>query len=183
MARPLASLATLALVTCAVSLTRCAALDEFEHVMSDEATIPGTVGAGALFELGYGGDFDSVDLSSEQSFQNQGVSPSDVDAIFVKAIHIEGANPNIDRLDVIIESMEVYVEAPGLERKTIGTLTNIPMGAAADLVVDSTLNLKPYAVAPSMKVGAVVDIKQRPAFDTTIRTTVTLLVDINLLGS
>lgn len=162
----------------------CAALDEFEHVMEDEATIPGTIMMAGPFSLGYNGGFNDVRLSQEQSFQNAGVTPDDVDAIFVQEVHIEAKNPQIDRLDVILDSIELYVAAEGEPTLTIATARDLaPMTTALDLTVDRTVNLKPYAVKPSMRVGANLVLKQKPLFETTLETTIRLLIDINLLGS
>lgn len=161
----------------------CGGLDEFEQVLEDEASIPGSFFQPAAFALGYKGGFDGIQLSKADSFQNAGVEPSDVDAIFVKSVHLEGTKPQIDRLDVILTSVELFVEAPGVPRATIATITQFPPGASAvDLDADTALNLKPYAVAPSMSVGANVTLRQAPALETTLKTTVKLLVDINLLG-
>lgn len=182
----LRALAPLSLALAALGgLSACGALDEFEHVMEDEATIPGTYGMSGPFTLGYNGAFDGVRLDQAKSFQNAGVTPSDVDAIFVRSARVEGKNPAIDRLDVLINSIEIWVEADGVPRATIATITELPMNATGvDLAItDPTLNLKPFAVAPAMKVGATVNLRQRPSFNTTLKTTIKLLVDINLLGS
>lgn len=163
--------------------TGCGALDDFEHVLQDEASIPGSFFQTSPFALGYSGGFNDIQLSSSKSFQNAGVTPGDVDAIFVVSARLEGTKPQIDRLDVLLGRVEIHVEAPGVEKRTIATIEEIPPNASAvDLTVAPDFNLKPYAVAPSMQVGADVTLKQAPALETTLRTTIVLHVDINLLG-
>jgi hypothetical protein len=171
------------ILICAVLGAACSAIDEFDHTMQDEATIPGTYDQTGPFALNYGGGFNSVSLSQEKSFQNAGVEPGDVDSIKVTSVRFEGKNPQIDRLDVLLESVTIWVEAPNLERKTIAMGANFPQNSTAvDLTVPD-VELQPYAEAPSMKVGADVIIKQKPLFDTTLRTTIVLHVDIDVLGS
>src|ERR1700731_2778827 len=94
----------LALVLCAPVVSACG-LNKFDETLTDQASIPGTVGMGQPFALGYSGGFNSLDLSNDKTFQNNGVKPSQVDAIFVKSVHIEGTSPQIDRLDVILKSL------------------------------------------------------------------------------
>jgi hypothetical protein len=174
-----------ALLLAALASAGCG-LNKFDDTLTDEATIPGKLMTmGQPFSLTYSGGFQSgLDLSSEKTFQNNGVSPDKVDAIFVKKVHIEGTNPQIDRLDVILQSLTIWVEAPNVPRQTIATGSDFPaMSSAADLMVMSQINLKPYAVSKSMKVGTDVVLKQQPAFSTTIKTTVTIEVDIHLPGT
>ena len=167
----------------AVLGSACGAIDEFDHTMQDEATIPGSYDQTGPFALNYSGGFNSVSLSQEKSFQNAGVEPGDVDSIKVTSVRLEGKNPQIDRLDVLLESVTIWIEAPQLERKTIASGANFPQGSSATDLMVPDVELQPYAEAPSMKVGADVVIKQEPLFDTTLRTTIVLHVDIDLLGS
>lgn len=165
----------------------CGALDEFEEVIVDETTIPATSPIATPFSPGHAGSFQGLELGKSRTFQNQGVSPSDVDAIFVKSVNVEMStgsnNPLIDRLSLYVRSITFYVEAPGVERRVIATRTSFPEAASADLEVTPDLNLKPYAVAPSMDIGAEVVLERQPAVNVKLKTTLTLLIDINLLGS
>lgn len=167
----------------------CGALDEFEETIVDETTIPGsTMTINGPFSPSFTGRFNGVDLSSTQSFRDNDVSPGDVDGIFVKAIRVEittGAqNADLDRLDRFIERLELWVEAGGQPRISLAVQEPFPMAQAIDLAVDPDLNLKPYATSTNMTIGANVRVAQdRPVVSATMRTTVTLLIDINLLGS
>lgn len=167
----------------AAALIGCGAFDEFDVVVEDSATIPGTFGAGQIFAPDYGSSFNSLNLRADKTFTNNDVSPDDVDAIFVKSVRLEDSEPNLNNLKNVIESVELFVEAPGVARVKIASGSNFPAGASADLAVEAMVNLKPYAVQPSMKISAEVKLKQRPAFTFKLKTVVTLLVDINLLGA
>lgn len=165
----------------------CGGIDHFEHVMVDEATVPGSSMINGPFSVQYGGDFNGVDLSKSESFSNNGVDPNDVDAIFVKAVRLEGTRPDVDRLNVILNSVVIWVQAPDLPRVVVASSYNFPNSNQASIEVvaaedGESINLKPYATAASMTVGTDINLKVQPAFDTTLRTTITLLVDINLPG-
>ena len=171
------------LAAAALTSTACGALDDFETTIEDEATIPGTFNAQTPSPLNFGGSFSSLDLSANREFSNQGVGPDDVDAIFVKAVHVESTEPMRDRLDVLLESIDLAVSSPGIAEKSVASKSQFPAAPAVDLDVVPDLNLKPYATAESMTMGATISLKQKPTFTTTLRVTVTLAIDINLLGT
>jgi hypothetical protein len=156
----------------------CGGIDRFEHVITDSATIPGTINMGP-FSLNYGGAFNGTDLSKAETFRNNDVSPDDVDGIFIQSVTIQGTKP-IDRLDVLFEAMELAIEAPGLPRLPIASKRGFERSNASGLNLDTNQNIKDYATSETMTVTTNVDIKQQPAFETTIETTVTLIIDINL---
>lgn len=160
----------------------CGAFDDFDVTLTDQATIPGNWILGVPNTLPYS-SFGAVDLKASKEFANMGVSPGDIDAIFVKSVTIEGTEPQKDNLGVILESVTFFVEAPGVERRQLATGMGFPQSYKADLTPDTMLNLKPYAEAASMKLDGQVKIKKQPLFDTTVKTTVVLHVDINLLGT
>ena len=67
-----------------------------------------------------------------------------------------------------------------------GTIKDITVdrkdfSAVYTLAIDPGVNLQPYATAPTMKISTEIKLKQKPLFDTTVKTTVTLQVNINLL--
>lgn len=177
----------LACVLVSALLGACGGLDEFEEVIVEEATIRMTDGtAGAPFAPMYGAGFSNIDLSQAKTFNNEGLSPGDVDAIYVKSVQLEvstGANsPVVDRLDLYVERMEMTVEADGQAKTAFATLDPVPMATVADLDVPMDFDMKPYAVAPSMTVGASVMLKEPRGVVVTLKTTITLLIDVNILG-
>jgi hypothetical protein len=170
-------------IASSASFSAACGLNKFDDTLTDQATIPGKVTMGAPFSLMYGGAFSSgLDLSTEKSFQNNGVKPSQVDAIYVKAVHIE-AMPDVEHFDVILQSLTISVEAPNVPMQTIAMGSDFPSSNEADLTVMSMVNLKPYAVSPMMQVGTNAVLKQQPGLNTTIKTTVTIEVDIHLPGT
>jgi hypothetical protein len=164
--------------------TGCGAFDDFEVTLSDSVTIPGSgLNVGVFSPLPYDGGLTNLALSQDQSFQNQGVAPSDVDAIFTKSITLEDGEPRLKNFANVVESVVLFVEAPGVEKKELARGQDFPDAATVSLAIQPTLNLKPYAVAPSMTISAEVKLKQPPLNRFQLKTTITLLVDINLLGT
>lgn len=180
-------------------LAGCGSLDDFEEVITDEATLPRMQPAGTPLSADYGGSFDGLKLSQARNFQNEGVEPGDVDAIFVKSIDVTvdsgSGNDTIDRLDLYVESVEIWVEAPGEAKKTIGRLPMAPSDRSASLTIEPEFapsaadmdgtGLKPYAVADSMTVGADVVLTENGSgtfLNIKLITTMTLLIDVDILG-
>ena len=169
--------------------TACGALDEFEETIVDQTSIPGgNMQISGPFSPQFMGGFNGVDLSKSRGFQNNDVSPNDVDAIFVKAIRVEIAtgsqNATLDRLDNFIERLELWVETNEQDRATLAVQESFPMTRTIDLTVDKSLNLKPYATSPAMTIGADLRLAEdRPPFNATMTTSITLLVDINFFGT
>jgi len=165
-------------------LAGCGALDDFEVSVSDEATIEGKF-LNQPEGLSFGGSFGGLRLETTKQFTDQGADPSDVDAIFVKSITVEATNPAGINLAPILSSVSLFVAAPGQPKLAIGTATLDANAQLKSLSLDAMTmtNLKPWAVAGPLTMSADIVLRQKPAFDTTLRTTVLLLVDINLLGT
>jgi hypothetical protein len=162
------------------ALTGCG-LAKFDTSVSDMATIPGTFGTTMPMALTYGGSFANLDLQANMSFVNNGVKPGDVNSIIVKSAHLDGADPGKDNFAALLSTFELFVAAPDQAMKRLAHQDTFPSGASVDLIVDDpTLNLKPYATAPSMTISANVMLKQKPLFNTTVKTTVVLTVDPHL---
>lgn len=180
-------------------LAGCGSLDDFEEVIRDEATLPRMQPSGTPLSADYGGSFADLELSQAKNFQNQGVEPGDVDAIFVKSIDLavdSGSNDDqIDRLGLYVDSVEIWVKSPNEPKMTIGRLPMAPDARTASLTIESAFapnaadmdgtGLKPYAVDESMTVGADVVLTENGAgtfLNIKLITTMTLLIDVDILG-
>ncbi len=161
----------------------CGALDEFEVVIEDEATIPASAQVGAPVSPTYAGGFNSLTLSADKTFANNDVKPEDVDAIFVKSVVVADSEPRLNNFK-IVDSIELFVSAEGLEKKKIASGSSFPEGATVTLSIEPGVNLQPYATKEQMTVSAEIKLKMPPGmFGFKLKTTVTLLVDVNLLGA
>ena len=189
----------------------CASLDDFKVEVTDEAVIDGTYMTNVAGALGFGGDYRSLNLSATKEFSDQGIDPDDVDAIYVESISVVATTPENARLDPIIKSLEFSVSADGQMTKLLGRsilpdgneVREIIIGqptaglCSNDNFSDQTacetsgnnwrasslksFNLKDFATSQKMSVTANVELKQQPLFTTTLRTTIKLTVDIDLL--
>jgi hypothetical protein len=174
-------------------------IDDFETVLMDEATLPATRTPGVPVQGIYGDAFNALELSQAKSFQNAGVKPGDVDGIYAKSIELEmdtgSNNPAIDKLSIYVDSLELWVEAPGEARKVVARETNMPEAKTVSLPIEADFavtasdskgtGFKPYAVAESMTFGANLVLTPAgadPFLNIRLTTTVTLLIDIDILG-
>jgi hypothetical protein len=171
------------LILFACGTCACASLDDFEIEIIDEAIIDGSYMTAAPNALGFGGDYQGLNISAVKEFADQGIDPDDVDAIFVQSITIVATTPKDARLDPIIESVEFSIHAPGQDTQVLGRamLADGVEIRQINVVSASDLNLKPFATSQNMSVTADVSLKQTPLFTTSLRTTIKLLIDIDVL--
>ncbi|MEL6186311.1 MAG: hypothetical protein AAFU79_16930 [Myxococcota bacterium] len=163
----------------------CSALDEFEEVFQDELVIPAAVSPSAPFSAGYGGSLSALDLSTSRGFLDAGVSPSDVDSIRIVdgLLAIDLGDPRLNDLSLYVESFALFVESNTQPRANLATVTDLPMADQVVLPVSESPELKPYATDSGMRFGADLVLRQRPPLNVRLTTTLTVRVDINLLGS
>jgi hypothetical protein len=165
-----------------ICASACASLDDFEVTLSDEAIIDGSYMAQVTNPLGFSGNYQGLDLSTSKEFSAQGIDPDDVDAIFIQSIQIVATRPEMARLDSIIKSITFVVQAPNQDPQEIASaeLADGVELRTIDCKVLSKLNLKPFATSEKMSISADISLKQTPLFTTTLKTSMTLLVDIDV---
>lgn len=164
----------------------CDALDDFETTVEDVIVIPGMRPAGQpIADVEFGGSFSQLDLSASRGFSEAGASPGDVDSIKLKSgrLQIDLGNPQLNDLSVYVAALTLKVSSDNQESAVVMTVSDFPMAASMDLPVNTTLELKPYAVDTGMRFDAEVTLATQPALPVKLTTTLTLAVDINLLGT
>lgn len=161
----------------------CGALDDFTVDLEDQVTVPGTyMGALDLFAPQFAGSLGRLDLSANKSFTNAGVSPGDVDAIFLRSITLVDSQPMLAGMSSSFERIDVFVTAPGQPKVRVASGTSFPTSGTAVLDVVPNVNLRDYATSSSMSLAAEIKLKRRPTFTFTVTVKAVLDVDINLLG-
>jgi hypothetical protein len=124
-------------------------------------------------------NFDKVDFS--ETFQNQGVTPDQVDSVRIKAMTILVEAPNSGNFD-FITSLHFFAKAEGLDKIPIGSMEMVPKGKRElNLDIDNGSELKPYVTAPSMQILSEVE-GSLPDQETVIAAAVVLDVDIHVPG-
>lgn len=118
-----------------------------------------------LGDFGFG-EFAQMDLTEASELQNQGVEPGDIKDVRLVVFDLEVTSPAGGDLS-FIESMEVLVEAPGLESKTLASRTDFPVGQSRVEFDIADLDLTEYVVSESMTLTTNVT-GGRPDDDTTV---------------
>jgi hypothetical protein len=161
-----------------VTAITCDNLDNIDVDAGGQVTVPaGTIVdkllSGALDFAG----FDKIDFS--QDFANQGVSKDDVDSVRLKTITLTiKSGSNFD----FLQSISFSVEADGQPSVEIAHLDAVPKGVKTiDLDVDANAELKPFVVAPSLRITGKAE-GQRPDQETTISASAVFDVDIHIPG-
>lgn len=133
-----------------------------------------------LGELSFAG-FDGLDLSQSQTFRNQGYGKDDIDSVHIVSFTLTVTAPDAGNFD-FLQRIAFSVEAEGLPPVEIARLDPIPEGQREiELQVDSSIELLPYVVAPSMTITTQAT-GTRPAEETTVDASVVFGVDVNVTG-
>lgn len=163
-------------------LGTCSSLDNLEVPVTAESRIPRRSVLDELIgNLAFTG-FDGFDLSQSQQFENQGYSKDQVDSVHMLELNlriVEPANASFDFLD----SIRFYAEAEGLPRVLVAELAVVPDGVTElQLDVETSVELQPYVVAPSMTLTTEAT-GVRPAEETTVEAEAIFDVDVNVTGA
>lgn len=168
--------AAAALVSLAV--TSCDRIDNFPFVVSGKGEIKkGSILDDLLGDLSIAG-FDHV--SFDQTFANQGVGDGDVDSVLVDAFNVQINAPVGANFD-FLTSMRFFANADGLPEVEIAELASVPKGVSKLDFDVLDVELKPYAIAPSMTVRAEI-VGKRPSEDIALTATVVFDVDVHVPG-
>jgi hypothetical protein len=164
------------------SLLTCSDVDNFTVEVSSQTMVPSaTVLEQLLGEIDFAG-FDNIMFDDTQEFQNEGVSKDQVDSVRLVSLRLTISDPPDDQFD-FLDSIRFFVEAEGLPRVQIAELDPVPDGLGEiEIDVDSSVELQPYVVAPSMTLTTEVE-GQRPANETTVDADAEFSVDANVGGT
>ena len=162
----------LLLATCGV--------DQIEVSQSSRSTIPrGTLVEQFAGDIGFG-ELVEVDITDSQELKNQGVTKEQVDSVKVSALTLTAISP-ADADFTFLDSVEFYVEAPGLPKMRVARGGPFPEGASrVELAIDD-VELAPYAVSERMTITTDAS-GNRPEQDTTVEAQIDLAVDVNVGG-
>ncbi|WP_437678139.1 hypothetical protein [Sorangium sp. So ce131] len=175
-----AALARVAGVLGLCALTVCDSLDNIDVEVGGKAVVPpGTLVEEILASLDFPA-FQSIDLSAE--FENQGVTKDDVDEVHMLEFTLRIESPADGDFD-FLSSVSFFAETEGQPRVLIAELDEVPRGARElSMEVIEGVDLKPYVVAPSMKITSEATVSGRPGEETTIAADVVLDVDVSVPG-
>lgn len=162
-------------------LLGCSSLFSIQVTESTRVTVPkGTVLEAVIGDLGFDG-FTSLDLTSSEELQNQGVAPGDIEETFLTAFSLEAVDPLGADLS-FIDTMEIWVEAPGLEPALVAWQDTFPDGeATVDFELEG-VDLTDYVVSQSMTLTTDVS-GNRPDDDTEIEASFAIRVGVTRQGA
>ncbi|ACY19002.1 hypothetical protein [Haliangium ochraceum] len=160
----------------------CSSLDNIEVPVTGEATIPMRSVLDELIGTIEFEEFQDVSIKDSQTLQNQGYSEDQIDGVRIlemRLVIVDPANSNFDFLDGI----RFYAEAEGLPKVLVAELDPVPTGVSSiDLVVDSSIELRPYVVADSMTLTTE-GSGTRPAEETQVEAEAIFDIDINVTSA
>ena len=166
------------LAVAAAAVTSCDNIDNFEVDVTAKATIPaGTVLDELLGVLSFD-EFQSINLTQE--LDNQGVTKDDVDSVRMIALSLVIDGPAGANFD-FLESLAFYAETEGQKPTLVAELDPVPKGQTSIELVMSGAELKPFVVAPSMKLTTQAKGK-RPPQETRVTAAGVLDVDVTVPG-
>ncbi len=140
----------------------------------------GTLLEDLLGDLGFDSFLD-MDITSTDEFVNQGVEPGDVQEVFLEYFELKAISPSGADLS-FLESMDIYVESPGLPQVLIASAGSFPEGQALVGFQVMDEDLTDYVVSQSMTLTT--DITgHRPDDDTTVEARFDLAVGVTTQGA
>ncbi len=172
------TLQNLVLAAIAAAVTSCNNLDNFEVDVGAKATIPaGSVLDELLGVLSFD-SFQSINLTQE--LDNQGVTKDDVDSVRMISFSLVIDAPAGANFD-FLESIAFHAETEGQDKVLVAELNPVPKGQTTIELVMSGAELKPYVVAPTMKLTTAAKGK-RPMQETQVTAAAVLDVDVTVAG-
>jgi hypothetical protein len=159
-------------------MATCDNLDNFDIDVNAKATVPkGTVIDELLAALSFDA-LASIDLTQE--LENQGVTKDDVDSVRITAFTLTIEAPQGQTFD-FLDSVAFSAETDGQPSVVVARIDPVPKGASTLELTVTGAELKPYVVAPKMRISATVK-GTRPMQDTTVDAKVVLDVDAHVPG-
>jgi hypothetical protein len=126
-------------------------------------------------------EFVTMDVTSFQEIENQGVAPGDITSVLLTNFELEATGPPGADLS-FIESMALYVESPGLPRVRVAHAESFPMGEALVAFALDGEDLTDYVVSTS--VSLVTEATgHRPDADTTVTARFALEIGVTAQGA
>lgn len=156
-------------------------LASIEIERQGRAEIPkGTVVEDLLGEVGLE-DLMKMDLTTASELENQGVEDGDL-----RHVHLQGFTLAVEAPDdqdlSFLDEVEIYVEAPGLERRRVAAQSDFPEGARSVALELAEIDVVDYVVSESMTLTSEVS-GRRPAQATTLLATVRFDVVVTAQGA
>jgi hypothetical protein len=137
----------------------------------------GTIFQSLIADLGFAG-FTNLDIVASEELQNQGVQPGDISSARFEQFTLTVTAPSGGDLS-FLESIDFYVEAPGLDRILFASGTDFPAGVASvDLDLED-VDLVDYVVSDSMTITTEANGHQ-PEADTTVEAR--FVMDVGVTG-
>lgn len=161
-------------------LAGCSNADNFDVPVDAKATIPAATILDQLLDpLSFGG-LENIDFTQE--LKNQGVTKADVDSVHLTSFSLAITAPAGQTFD-FMDSVSFSVETEGQPKALVASLKSVPKGSTKiELTVESSVELAPYVVAPSMRMTTSVQGK-RPMQETQIAAHLVFDIDVNITGS
>lgn len=123
----------------------------------------------------------SLDLTDNQTLQNQGVSRSQIDSVILVRLALAVISPSGQDLS-FLDEMRFFVSAPELPRQEIAARTSFEAGQSFVEFELREVELADYVAAESMSIDTEAT-GRRPAQETQLEITLDFLVDVDVAGA
>jgi hypothetical protein len=165
----------------AVALLSCSKLATIKiHSESTTTVDRGTLVESFVGDMGFG-DLLNMNVVDAEELRNQGITKGDIQDVRLDSVELEVSAPAGGDLSWV-DTLEFYVEAPGLPRTRIAHQEDFPAGQSiVDLVVDD-VDLTDYAISESMDITTDA-AGHRPDQDTDVIGRVVLKVGVTAQGA
>lgn len=165
-----------------LTLLACGGLDIIDIEESSTTTVQGgNILQQLVGNLGFS-SFTAMDITANEELKNQGVDRQDIDSVKLTALTLKIVSPASGVDFTFLDSIEFYVEAPGLPLQLIARGGSFQPGLRTVGLDVEDVDLADYAASGTMSITTNASGNQ-PSEDTTIEATVKLEVDVNVDGA
>lgn len=130
-------------------------------------------------DLGFD-DFVSMNIVEDEALANQGVAPGDIEQTYLVEFTLEATDPPGADL-AWIDTMQLYVSAPGLPDVRVASMDDFPVGQSTVFFELDDVDLTDWIVSESMTITTDVTA-QRPEQTTQVRANFVLNVGVTQQG-
>ena len=162
-------------MACAGSFISIDVQGEAETVIAE-----GTLLEELVEDVGFG-EFLNMDITTASELDNQGVQAGDIQDAALTMFFLESTDPPGSSLS-FLDSMELFVESPGLPRVLVASARSFPAGEARVAFVLEDVDLTDYVVSQSLTLTTSVT-GRRPDVETTVRAVYRFSVGVTTQGA
>ncbi len=163
------------------TLFSCNKIDEWTHFnleYTSSVTIPATFGVDLPIDIWT----PNIPSNSEEEFESNNTAKNLIEKVVLTALSMEIKSPETSSFD-FLKTIEIYIEADGLEEKRVAWLTDIPQTGLKYIELETSVDdLQEFIKKDNYKLRTKTITRQFISHDTEVEIKNSFFVDAKILG-